>query len=267
VRGLGLHLSWHISSSQNQERAGPDGLPHKAIHSGPSWKAFGRSTPHARALARLFPSLKGPQRTALRRKRCANLQDADVSERVQGRRWRVAAPANRRSLVLEVIASIEDGDLTVRKPSNQRLGWPRRPRIEVRSPSAQACCAGLGGSFSSHGLFPKGTITMWPPHSGQRKARPKALWAGYRASAEGGRNSTPLERGRRGDFLVARPVRTKEWQMTAIFVVVEVLPHGGLVCPSAAFIENIGARDHRAAHQKSASRSTRRNSGSFPRSR
>ena len=66
---------------------GPDGLPTSDTILD-LLKASAEALP-TRELARLF-SLKGPQRTALR-ERLRELQDAGRIERVQGRRWRVAA--------------------------------------------------------------------------------------------------------------------------------------------------------------------------------
>ena len=211
---------------------GPDGLPTSDTILD-LLKASAEALP-TRELARLF-GLKGPQRTALR-ERLRELQDAGRIERVQGRRWRVAAQLPPVA-VLEVIGVDEDGDLTVRTVNHASDGPP--PRIEVRSPPRSMPAPGLGDRFVAR-LSPKGDNHYVATPLRPTESKTESVVGRYRASDDGGR-IMPLERGRRGDFLVA--AGQNEDANDGDLVVVEVLPARRLGLPQARIIENIGAGD------------------------
>jgi len=187
-----------------------------------------------RDLAREF-GLKGPQRTALRDK-LRELQDAGRIERVQGRRWRLTSELPAVA-VLEVIGVDDDGELTVRPVSHSSDGPP--PRIDVRPPPRSMPAPGLGDRFVAR-LAPRedNTYTATPLRATDSKT--ESVVGRYRESDDGGR-ITPLERGRRGDFLVAAGENAAATD--GDLVVVEILPARRLGLPQARIIENIGAGD------------------------
>ncbi len=214
------------------EGLGPDGLPDSDTIL-ETLKLSPEALP-TRELARMF-ALKGAQRTALREV-LRNLQNAGKIERVQGRRWRVAAELPPVA-VLEVIGVDDDGDLKVR-PVNQSSDGPA-PQIEVRSPPRSMSAPGLGDRFVAR-LSPRGDNRYTATPLRMTESRTESVVGRYRVSKDGGRIS-PLERGRRGDFLVAagENAAAKDGDL----VVVELLPARRLGLPQARIIENIGAGD------------------------
>jgi len=187
-----------------------------------------------RELARHF-ALKGPQRTALR-ERLRELQESGKIERVQGRRWRVAAQLPPVA-VLEVIGVDDEGDLQVRAVNHALDGPP--PRIEVRRPPRSMPAPGLGDRFVAR-LSPRGENRYVATPLRQTESKSESVVGRYRTSDDGGR-IMPLERGRRGDFLVA--AGENEPAEDGDLVVVELLPARRLGLPQARIIENIGAGD------------------------
>jgi len=214
------------------EGLGPDGLPDSE-----TILETLKSSPEAlptRELARIF-ALKGAQRTALR-EILRDLQDAGTIERVQGRRWRVTAELPPVA-VLEVIGVYDDGDLKVR-PVNHSSDGPA-PQIEVRSPPPSMSAPGLGDRFVAR-LSPRGDNRYTATPLRMTESRTESVVGRYRASEDGGRIS-PLERGQRGDFLVAAGENAAAED--GDLVVVELLPARRLGLPQARIIENIGAGD------------------------
>jgi ribonuclease R len=214
------------------EGLGPDGLPDSE-----TILETLKSSPEAlptRELARIF-ALKGAQRTALR-EILRDLQDAGTIERVQGRRWRVTAELPPVA-VLEVIGVYDDGDLKVR-PVNHSSDGPA-PQIEVRSPPPSMSAPGLGDRFVAR-LSPRGDNRYTATPLRMTESRTESVVGRYRASEDGGRIS-PLERGQRGDFLVAAGENAAAED--GDLVVVELLPARRLGLPQVRIIENIGAGD------------------------
>ena len=214
------------------EGLGPDGLPDSE-----TILETLKSSPEAlptRELARMF-ALKGAQRTALR-EILRDLQDAGTIEPVQGRRWRVTAELPPVA-VLEVIGVDDDGDLKVR-PVNHSSDGPA-PQIEVRSPPPSMSAPGLGDRFVAR-LSPRGDNRYTATPLRMTESRTESVVGRYRASEDGGRIS-PLERGQRGDFLVAAGENAAAED--GDLVVVELLPARRLGLPQAKIIENIGAGD------------------------
>jgi ribonuclease R len=209
---------------------GPDGLPTSDTILG-LLKSSNEALP-TREIARIY-SLKGPQRTALR-ERLRELQDAGSIERVQGRRWRVTALLPPVA-VLEVIGVDDEGDLKVR-PVNHSSDGPA-PQIDVRAAPRSMPAPGLGDRFVAR-LSPKGENRYVATPLRATESKSESVVGRYRATEDGGR-ITPLERGRRGDFMVA--AGENEAATDGDLVVVEMLPARRLGLPQARIIENIGA--------------------------
>jgi ribonuclease R len=211
---------------------GPDGLP-GADTILEILKASTEALP-TRDLARMF-SLKGAQRTALR-ETLRELQDAGKIERVQGRRWRVTSELPPVA-VLEVIAVNDDGNLKVRPVNTSSDGPP--PQIEVRPPPRSMPAPGLGDRFVAR-LAPRGNNSYTATPLRATESKQESVVGRYRTSDDGGRIQ-PLERGHRGDFVVAAgenaPVEDGD------LVAVEMLPARRLGLPQARIIENIGSGD------------------------
>ncbi|MBO6785122.1 MAG: RNB domain-containing ribonuclease, partial [Alphaproteobacteria bacterium] len=187
-----------------------------------------------REFARMF-ALKGEQRTGLR-KVLRKLEDDGRIERVQGRRWRIAA-ALPPVAVLEVVGVDEDGEMRVRPADADAAA--RNPRIEVRPPRRNMPAPGIGDRFVAR-LAPRGENRYVATPLRPAQSRSETIVGRYRESQEGGRIA-PLERRHRGDFLAAGDgnVDAAEGDL----VVVELLPARRLGLPPARILENIGAGD------------------------
>ena len=139
--------------------------------------------------------------------------------------------------MLEIIGVDEDGELHARPVED--LAGDKPLFIEVRPPRRNMAAPGVGDRIVAR-LTPRGEnhyIAM-PLRPAQDRA--ETVVGRYRDSADGGRIS-PLERGHRGDFLVAGGGNAAVGD--GDLVVVELLPARRLGLPQARIVENIGAGD------------------------
>ena len=188
----------------------------------------------SREFARIF-SLKGPQRANLRRILHELAEDGRI-ERVQGRRWRIAAQLAPVT-VLEVVSITEDGDLRVHPVGDNMADLPFR--IEVRKPQRKMPAPGVGDRFVAR-LTARGENRYVATPLRPAQSRAETVVGRFRDSNEGGR-ITPLERGHRGDFLAAGGGDLSA--ENGDLVVVELLPARRLGMPQARIVENLGAGD------------------------
>ncbi len=187
-----------------------------------------------REFARMF-ALKGGQRTELRQI-LRKLEDDGRIERIQGRRWRIAAQLPPVA-VLEITGVDDDGELSARPVDGHSGDTP--PIIEVRPPRRNMPAPGVGDRIVAR-LTPRGENRYVATPLRPAQSRTETVVGRYRDSQDGGRIA-PLERGHRGDFLAAGSgnVDTEDGDL----VVVELLPARRLGMPQARIIENIGAGD------------------------